>query len=232
VIREHAKDPAIGDALFVPAMLADLAGQLMVHAYEVPHGRESRQLSLGQGQDPTAFLAHGWQEALDYFRDRGLVTPKELSRLLRDRALESEAARDLLLKRVQERVYELLGDAIGEGSSYQEFAQQLEGSAEGLGITAQDPGYLSNVFRTNVLDAYGAGRARALSHPDVVAARPYRQTHAAADGLVYRADGPLAGLRPPFSWQCRCAVTSLSSWDGDVIESVPAGLLGDGFGGV
>lgn len=242
-LAPYKQNAAIANALFVPAVLADLAGQLMVHAYEAPHGKERVQLALGEGQDTSAFLAMGWEEALAYFEARGLVREKDLDRLLKRHAKESEKARDLMLKRVQERVYELLGDAIGEGSTYRDFAVALRSDAEGLGITAGDSSYLDLVYRTNVMDAYGAGRQRAMQHPAVVAARPFRQIrtagdgrvreeHAQADGMVFTADGPLAQLRPPFGYRCRCSVTTLSTWEGDVVESVPSDLLTPGFGGL
>lgn len=198
-------------------------------------------LSIGDGQDMQAFLNKPWDEALAYFRARGILSENELSRLLLDYAERSKEARRALLETVQKRVYELLDAAIEQGQTFPQFAQQLRTEAPGLGISAEDPAYLQNVFRTNVMSAYGAGRHEALSHPDVVQARPFRQIRTAGDGrvrdehdqldgLVYRADGPLAGLKTPFGYQCRCSIVSLDEWDGDAVEALPAGAVAPGFG--
>lgn len=246
VRKRWSRSNAVADALYVPIAMADMAGQLMVHTYEAPDAKPTPQqtlftLALGDAQDPSAFLNKPWDEALEEFRARGIVTEDELSRLLREWGDRSIEARRAMLDVVQKRVYELLDDAIAQGQTFPQFAGKLRAEAPGLGITADDPAYLQNVFRTNVMSAYGAGRLRALNDPDVIAARPYRQIrtvgdarvrdeHAPLDGLVYRADGPLAALKTPFSFQCRCAITSLSEWDGEVVSELPAGAVAPGFG--
>jgi uncharacterized protein with gpF-like domain len=123
----------------------------------------------------------------------------------------------------------------------------LAQEADGLGITNQDPAYIQNVFRTNVMSAYGAGKHAAMSDPDIVEAFPYRQIrtaedarvrdgehggedHTQLDGLVYESSGPLKDLKTPFSFQCRCAVSVLAKWDGDVITEMPPNSLHEGFG--
>jgi SPP1 gp7 family putative phage head morphogenesis protein len=247
VRAKHANSTAIADAIFVPRAMADLAGQLMVHEHEAPGVvgepmlRQVKLLALGDSQPLEAFLGLPWDEALDYYKGRGLTSERELSTLLKGHAEATKDARRDLLATVQERVNEMLLDAVEQGQSFEEFAEALAGEAGGLGITNQDPAYLQTVFRTNVLDAYGGGRAVAMNHPDVVAARPYRQIHTAGDGrvreehvpldgLVFRADGPLAGLRPPFGFNCRCSVTTMSEWDGEVATELPAGAVTPGFG--
>lgn len=241
-----AKSNQLADALYVPMLMADMAGQLMVHSYEAgTRGLEPMQrtfvLSVGDGQDASAFLNKPWDEALQYFRERGVISEDELSRLLLQYAERSKEARRALLETVQKRVYQLLDDAIAQGQTFQVFADALRAEAPGLGISAEDPHYISTIFRTNVMSAYGAGRHAALSHPDVVEARPFRQIrtasdgrvrdeHAALDGLVFRADGPLAALKTPFGYQCRCGVVSLDAWDGEVATELPAGAVAPGFG--
>lgn len=217
VRKRWARSNALADALYVPIAMADMAGQLMVHGYEVGAPLPPRQttfvLGLGDAQDTAAFLNKPWDEALEEFAARGVVSENELSRLLIDYAERSKEARRALLETVQKRVYELLTQAIAEGQQFRQFANQLREEAPGLGISASDPHYLSTVFRTNIQSAYGAGRHRALSDPDVVASRPFRQIrtsgdarvrdeHAQLDGLVFRADGPLAALKTPLGFNC------------------------------
>lgn len=234
------------NTLMEPMLLADLAGQLMVHTYEAetPAAREAAvfALAVGDAQGQGAFLQQGWQEALEEFRERGLISDDELAPLLRGTAERATEARRALLETVQERVYELLEQAIDEGRTQQEFAAQLRADAEGLGISADDPAYLNTVFRTNVMDAYGRGRHRALESPAVVEAFPYRQISTAGDarvrsehddldGLVYAADGPLRSLKTPFGYNCRCAIrVAPADYDGPVVDELPAGSVAPGFG--
>ena len=249
VKTKHANSAAIADAIFVPRVMADLAGQLMVHEHEAAGVvgkpiRQVKQLALGDSQPLEAFLNLPWDEALDYFKGRGLTSERELSTLLKGHAEATKDARKALLANVQENVNAMLADAIAEGQTFEQFAEALNESAEGLGITNQDPAFLNTVFRTNVLDAYGAGRAAAMNHPDVVEARPFRRIHTAGDGrvreehvpldgLVFRADGPLSGLRPPFGFNCRCSVVSEGpDYSGPVVDSLPAGAVAPGFGGL
>lgn len=238
--NRYARSNEIGDALFVPMLMAEMAGQLMVHTYELQNPG-TIALTLGVGQEGGAFLGKPWEAALEEFVARGIVDENELSRLIADYAQQSKEARRLLLDRIQERVREMLYQQIEEGGTLRDFAEQIRGEADGLGITAQDPHYLETVFRTNVLSAYGAARHRALSHPDVVEARPYRQIrtagdgrvreeHQQLDGLVFESDGPLADLHPPFGFQCRCSIVSLAEWDGEVVEQLPDGAVSPGFG--
>lgn len=243
--KRWSRSTALGDALFVPMLMADLAGQLMVYTYEAGVTDEPAQmtflLAAGDGQPPGSFLEQGWEEALAEFRRRGLISEDELSTLLRENAERSVEARRALLDHVQARVYELLEHAIDTGGTFRGFAKQLREDADGLGISANDTAYLQTVFRTNVMDAYGRGRHAALQDPDVVAARPYRQIRTAGDtrvrsehddldGKVYMANGPLKELKTPFGYNCRCSIVSLAEWDGEVIDSLPPDAVTPGFG--
>lgn len=240
VIKRYAKDDDIGDALFQPMVMAEMAGGLMVK------GREAEQvrLALGDGQDAQAFMNMPWEEALEEYRRRGVVKPDELRRLISDYADRSVEARQLMLERVQERVREMLATAIEEGQSLGQFAESLEGEAQGLGITAEDPAYLQTVFRTNVQSAYGAGRFRAMQDPDVVEARPFvqyrtvgdarvRPAHAELDGKTFRIDSDeWKRIAPPNGYNCRCSMVTLDEYDGEVSTTIPDDALPDeGFDG-
>lgn len=223
--------------------MGELAGQLMVYQHELRTPlRRFTFADVGAAQDAAAFLNKPWTEAIADFRARGIMSDDELSALLTDYAQQASESRQLLLDRVQQRVYELLTDALTEGHTFSDFAQQLREDAPGLGITTEDTGYLQTVFRTNVLGAYGAGRLRAQNDPDVVLARPYRQIrtsgdarvrdeHAEVDGAVFRSDDEELGqLKAPFGYNCRCAVVSLETWEGDTIDALPDGTITPGFG--
>jgi SPP1 gp7 family putative phage head morphogenesis protein len=242
-----AKSNEIADAIFRPRVLADLAGQLMVHEHEAPGvviEPMTASFTAADGQPLDAFLNLPWDEAVEYFRGRGLMDEDELSTLLKGHAETTKQVRRDMLDNVQKRVNEMLAQAIEQGQSYEEFAAQIAASADGLGITNQDPHYIDTVFRTGTMDAYGAGRHKAMQDPAVVEARPFRQiqtagdgrvseAHRPLDGLVYRADGPLQNLRTPFNYKCRCVIISLGrDYNGPVVDSLPPGSVAPGFGGL
>ncbi len=153
IMRAHSEDSDLGDSMFVPQIMADMAGALMVK------GSEAQQVQLvatGKAQDPRAFLNLPWVEAIEEFKARGVIDENEMSRMLKGYAEQSVEARRLMLERIQKRVRELLVTALEEGQTFPEFAAQIAEDAPGLGITAHDPAYLNNVFRTKVrLDVRG-----------------------------------------------------------------------------
>jgi hypothetical protein len=265
VCKQFADDAAIGDALFVPGVLADLAGRLVVYDHEMPTAAAQRAPGLvhmapsGDGAVPGAvvaedpllpFLDQPWTDAIEWFKNRGVVSQDELSRLLQARAAQSAEAQRLLLETVQTRVHEMLADAIEQDGTLPQFAAQLRAEADGLGITADDSAYIETVFRTNVASAYGVGRNDALNDPDVVDAFPFRQIRTVGDARVrdgeyggedhvqvhlkvYRADHPtLRYLTTPFGFNCRCVIVPLASWDGELLDELPPNVLHAGFGGL
>lgn len=239
-IKAAGKDEALGELIAQSMARADMAGRQMVSLYEVGPKQLSLKVDVGDAQDPRTFLNLPWDEALAAFRARPRGAD-ELSTLLKGNARAAEISHQLLLEGIQKRVNEMLAESLDKGGTFPEFAQRIANEADGLGITNQSPAYLENVFRTNVLGAYGQGRHEAMSDPDVIAARPFRQwrtsldnrvreSHVAFEGKVWRADdATMAGLKTPAGYQCRCSVVSLSSWDGALETAIPADLVTPGF---
>lgn len=190
-------------------MLSDLAGQLMVR------GHESNVIQMAaDGGANVPFLNKPWDEALEEFRARGVMKPNELSRLLGDYAQRTDKARQLMLGQIQTFVRAELERSIRDGGTMRDFAKRIEDGDASLGITADDPAYLNMVFRTNVQSAYGAGRYRAMTDPDVMDARPYaeyrtvgdarvRPEHAALDKTVWALESDKwQRIAPPNSYNC------------------------------
>lgn len=234
VVKMHAQDHAIANALFVPISLAHLAGQISVHGVEA----KLVHASLGDFQSSGAFLGKPWQDAVDAFRARGIVSDAELSKLMRDYADQSVEARSLMLERIQTRVHELLAQALENEQTFGAFADNLATEADGLGISLSDDSYLQTVFRTNVQSAYGAGRFKSFMDPAVQEARPFvqyrtvgdarvRPTHAVLDRGVYRIDDPVwQRIAPPNGYNCRCSMVTLSEEEASghrVRDSLPRG---------
>lgn len=214
--------------------MADMAGQLMVDA------REAGLVKMKE--PPPPFLDQPWETAIEEFKRRGIMSDRELSRMLGDYAKRSDTARKLLLDNVQKFVREKIVDALEQGDTYRDFAEKIADGSASLGIVEQDPWYLQTVFRTNVQSAYGAGRYRALTNPDVMEARPFvqyrtvgdarvRDSHASLDGLIFRTDSDeWRRIAPPNGYACRCAIVSLSAdevGDAEIATGLPSGFIPD-----
>lgn len=220
----------LGDALFQPAVRCDLAGQLMVR------GREAKLVKLAAASAPYAFLDLPWEEALQAFRERVPQRKNELERLLKAYAQRSDEARRLALEQIQKFVKGSLERHIAEGGTYGDFADDLEAGKESLGITTADPAYLKMVFRTNVQSAYGAGKFRAITDPDVIELRPFVEYLTVGDArvgddhkplhkTVYRvASARWRRIAPPNRPNCRCSINSCTADDvagRDILGDVP-----------
>lgn len=231
----------IGDAIYVPAVMADMAGQLMVK------GHEAKLVQLDAATDITAFLDLPWEEALREWRARGLQSEQEFSTMLAGYAQRSDFARQKMLEHLQTMMRAKLDAAIADGQTYSDFADSVREGTTSLGISEAEPAYLTTVFRTNVQAAYGAGRYRAMTDPEVMDARPFaeyrtvgdalvRPSHAILDGTVYRIGTPACDrVSPPGGYRCRCSMVTLSREEAagrDVLDSVPEGGEPDpGFDG-
>jgi hypothetical protein len=237
-LQKFEADGALAAVAFESSVKADLAGQLMVHAYEA----RDLAIELDAEAAPT-FLNLPFEDAIEAFRRRGIIAPDEFSRLLRDHQERSETVRALMLEQLQERTIRDLDRAIAEGRTFRQWAADMAETGDALGIGEMDHAYLDNVFRTNVMTAYGAGRERAITDPDVMAVRPYwqyrtvddgvaplgrvRPNHAALHMLVFRTGNPATDvLRPPGGFSCRCSSVTLARDEvneADVWETVPPG---------
>jgi SPP1 gp7 family putative phage head morphogenesis protein len=217
----------IGDVIFVTTAMADMAGQLMVA------GREAEIVALAAG-DPTpplpTFLDLPWEDAINAFRKRGLVSESDFQTLLRGYAQRSAVARELMLKQIQAEMTRHLDDAIANGEQLPQFAEKVDTLTQSLGLAPAQPHYVEMVFRTNVQGAYGAGRYKAMRNPVVMRARPFvqyrtvgdarvREEHRALDGKTYRADDPVwQRIAPPNGFNCRCSMITLSRQEAEGLE--------------
>lgn len=231
----------IGDAIFVPAVLTNIAGQLMVY------GHEAQTVRLDAREEVTAFLDLPWEQAIAEWKARGLQDDDEFEVMLKGYAERSDVARQLMLERIQDVMRTALQTAIADGTSMKQFADDVRDGTVSLGISQADPSYLDTVFRTNVQAAYGAGRYRAMTDPDVMEARPYVQYRTAGDALVRPSHAILDQkvwsiqgdawhkVAPPNGFRCRCSQVTLSPDEArglDIIDDIPKGGEPDpGFDG-
>lgn len=241
---DFAKDDEdIASSIYVASMQADMAGQLFVRTVEVP---ESAPLRALDDRRPPAFLTMKFQEALDAFMARELMTPEQF-RLLSDAAKQRAFTATLLATdAIRKRAFEQLTAALQNGSTLREFAASIRSAETSLGITPSDPAYLETVYRTNVQAAYGAGRLRQIENPVVVAARPFVEIRNPDDsrtslicrtlnGLVFRQDDPgWKRFAPPNHFSCRSSAVTRRARDIDptrVVDSSAVPLAGQPISG-
>ncbi len=140
------------------------------------------------------FLSLPFQEAIDDFRRRGIVTPEQWRAM--DAAARTRAFTATLLATdsLRDTAHAQIARALEDGTTLREFAAALRSGEASLGVTPSDPAYLETVFRTNIATAYSAGRVQQMGSPAVLAARPYVQIRAIIDGRTTSVCRYLNGL--------------------------------------
>lgn len=226
-------------------MLANLAGQMHVRLVEM-HKRE-HLLSRFKLDASAAFLSMTFEEALAFWKSRG-GDPELLDEVIAAYRAKAAANGDLMLDTIAQRAVDAITRTIEQGGTLQDFRDAVLAGGTDEIVSPMSDDYLDLVFRTQVQGSYGAGRYAQLQHPDVIAARPWRQwrtmedervrpTHAAGDGMVWRADNPaFSNVAAPAGFRCRCGVVSgddddLAAWGGAVDDAPRAGFeIAPGFG--
>ena len=234
--KRAAEDESIAGGIYSAAMQADLAGQLFVRQVEVPESMPERALA---DKSAAAFFSLPFDEAVQEFLSKRIVTPEEFRRLSDAARTRAFTATYLASDGLREHAFELLAKALQEGSTLRDFAAQLQAGEVSLGVTPSSPAYIETVYRTNIQSAYGAGRYRQITNPVVVAARPYieyrtaqdsrvRPSHALLDGVIFEQSDPnWSRYAPPNGYNCFSAgtlvqgkaVAALRAWyAGELVE--------------
>jgi len=158
---------------------------------------------------------------------------------------------------IEKEIKALLFQAIKNGDDIKAFKHNLNEAAikysqpvyaavGAVGDTILDF-HAETIFRTNIMDAYNAGRKDALLDPDVKESFPAwqisevldgrtRQNHASATGLTFMADDPVwSRLTPPNGYNCRAVLIPINLFDfeRDQLSSagdIPADYPDPGFG--
>lgn len=197
--------------------MSDLAGQMFVRLIEVKERPKRRKFATPR----VSFLSMTFEEALAFWRDSG-GSQELLDRILRAYRENAAAGSELFFDALARNAYSQIDTVIRQGGNVANFIEEMQDEARSLGITPASPGYLENVFRTNVSTAYGAGRFRQMTSPEVINRRPWvvyvtaddsrvRDEHERLDGLIFRSQSPeWHRIAPPNGYQCRCSMVTLS----------------------
>jgi SPP1 gp7 family putative phage head morphogenesis protein len=141
--------------------------------------------------------------------------------------------------------WKAMDSAIENGTTFEDFKASVGEKLESEWGKPNAP-RLSTIFRTNIMNAYAAGRSQVYTAPAVKRARPYLRFDAikddaideecdAADGTILPQDDPFwASCTPPLHFNCRCVLTPLSQEDaneeGGVDDEAPDVEAAEGFG--
>jgi len=208
-------DERIVNTVMQPAVMADLAGQLFVQNVEL--GQKTRLLA--DDRRP-AFLRLPYAEALDYWTAQG-GSREMLDKVLAGYRKNAQAATELMLDNLSRTVIGRVESVLANGDTLQDFAAGVREDTVALGISPASSSYLETVYRTNVQTAYGAGRFRQLTNPDVMEVRQFvqyrtagdnrvRSNHAELDGVIFEASSSeWQRVAPPCGFNCRCSMVSL-----------------------
>jgi SPP1 gp7 family putative phage head morphogenesis protein len=186
-------------------------------------------------------------DAIAWFRDRLRMTKSEFDALTSRARAQAFTVSGVAKVDVVHDVWKALDDAIANGTDLRAFKEAigdtLTSAWKGSNI---DPSFrLETIFRTNVQNAYSAGRLVAAEDPEVREARPYFLFDAVGDsrtspacrllnGVLLRADDPFwAAHTPPMHHRCRSQLITLS--EDDALElggmtAKPKVVTADGFG--
>lgn len=214
--------------------VADLFGRLEVAA------RYQRVLEVAQVRRWTQLEP---AEAVEAFRRRRLLAPRELGKLLDAYRRKATSIAGDLRDYMLGKVGDALQEAIRVGTTRVAFVRGLAERFNAWGLTRAKRHHVETVFDTTVLGSYAHGRYRQLTEPSVLAARPMwryvtagdgrvRPAHQAMQGRIYPADSPVwERWFPPAGFRCRCSVESLTRDEardlGGVSAEPPSGVEPD-----
>ena len=213
---------------FTRALERRLVHTLMLGALDADH-----EATTDTPIAPVAFAAGGipnfttlpFGEAIASFNAKQVMSRRQFDRLTAAAKHKAFTVAGLSTQAMLTTAHDELGKAIAAGADLRDFSKKLGARFDAAGWTRLNPSHVENVFRTNVMGAYGDGRRAQMTQPHVLAARPYwqilgvddartRPTHAKAHGKVLLATDPFfTSSGPPFGFQCRCRVISRSKKD-------------------
>lgn len=205
-----------------------MAGQLFVRDIEL----QNTMVSLAaEGATSGTFLNLPFVEAIRLFLSRRLVSPEEFDAQLEEQRVSAFTVRRALSETVRESMFRRLARALQVGGDgLREFVRSFQGDVAQAETPRATRAYLETVYRTNVANAYNAGRLRQQTDPDVLSAGliweyrtagdgSVRESHAALDGKQWQAGDPEAlRVYPPNSFNCRCGIVVLEDGDQTALD--------------
>lgn len=124
---------------------------------------------------PEAFpMMKPFREAIAHQLQRVPMSRADFDRLELESRARAWTIAGLTRRSALEQTHELATRAIAEGLTRSEFAEQLGEILDKQGVIL-DPQRLELINQNNLATAHAAGRWQQMTHPDVIASRPYWQ---------------------------------------------------------
>jgi len=194
--------------------------------------------TLVDGEKDPKFTKRIPVDAIKEFESKEVVTRDVFDDMTKAAQRRSFSVAGAAKREVVATVQAELSKQIAKGANLREFASKVVPKLTEAGWTPVNASHVETVFRTNVMGAYNGGRFRQMTQPTVAAVRPFlqivtvndgpplqRKTHQDVHGVIVRSDDPaLATAYPPFGYNCRCRVRSVSARAGEG-KAVSASIL-------
>lgn len=173
------------------------------------------------------------EEAIKYFQGKGYRFSWKWQEMWHEDHVKAFTVAKAMRLDILQDIRGALDQALNDGTTFETFKknltpllqekgwwgkQEIDGQTVQLGSTRR----LNTIFNVNVQTSYQAGHYRAMTDPDVLAARPCwryvalndghtRPQHLAWANTILPADHPWWNTHyPPNGWNCRCTVVSVS----------------------
>lgn len=194
--------------------------------FEDESGQPVKPATFQVETDPK-FVDRPLREAVNWFRSRAPVDRMTWDRLSAAAQRRAFTVAQQANTQIIGKVKNALQSFIRRGKQLKTWKAFAEQHLEAAGFTPANPSHVETIFRTNVMNAHNSGRLARQTQPAVLRLRPFwqvrtvddsrrRQTHGDADGKVLRKTDPWwTTAYPPFGFNCRCRVVSLSQKDVD-----------------
>lgn len=188
-------------------------------------------------------------KAVDYLRNKGVSITWDWTDQWNEAHAKAFTVAKATSQGVLQDIREAVDSAVATGRTAREFARELEPLLRKKGwwgrqqvsdpktgeqrmVQLGSPWRLENIYRTNTMSAYNAGRLQAqreqaqerpwLQYLAVMDSRT-RPSHAALHEKVFAADDPVWDtIYPPNGYGCRCRVRALTAEDLDARGLTPA----------
>ncbi len=163
-----------------------------------------------------------FREAAAFLKGKKALTNEEYRQLGEECRAKAFTVSGYTSLEVLKEFLDCLQKAAGEGTTKEQFREDMGRFLEEHGYGGIHPWKSDNIFRTNMQTAFNAGHYKSMTDETVMRLRPYwqyvtagdgsvRESHAVMEGRVYRADDPIWDIwYPPNGFKCRCMVASLS----------------------
>lgn len=206
-------------------------------------------LTLADAKD---FSSMRFEDAIRFFKAKKILKKAEFEKLTMAAKQRAFTVAGVQKKQLLSLIRDELTKTISSGADIRKFRKFIEERVVSAGFVpgkmkgrlgSLSAAHTDTVFRTNVLNAYNAGRYEKQSQPEVMIRRPVweiravrdkrtRRYHRKASGTMLLATDPFwKTAYPPFGFNCRCQVITRSKryLDQVVSGSTIRGLPDPGF---